>query len=180
MAASLKSLEDAFARELQDILGAEQQLLKSLPKMAKKASSSELQDAFHEHTRQTERQVDRVKQVFESIGRPLGKAHKCEGIVGILKEGEAMMKTHADPEVLDAELIGAAQKAEHYEIAAYSTACQWAEQLGYEEAYDLLGQNLYEEREAERKLGELARKRPSAEAEWRTAPEDADDLLDDE
>lgn len=162
--ASLKSLEDAFVHELQDILSAEQQILKALPKMAKKASSPELQQAFEEHLRQTEEQVNRVKQAFESIGRS-SKAEKCEGIVGIIKEGETLMKTSADPNVLDAELIGAAQKVEHYEIAAYGTVCEWAEQLGFDEAHDLLGQNLTEEKETDRKLTTLAKKQVNVGAE---------------
>ncbi len=164
MPASIKSLEDAFVHELQDILHAEQQILKALPKMTKKASSPELQDAFEEHTRQTEEQVNRVKQAFQSIGRT-SKAEKCEGISGIIKEGESVMKSSAEPEVLDAELIAAAQKVEHYEIAAYGTVCEWAEQLGFDEAHELLGLNLSEEKETDLKLSELARKQVNAQAD---------------
>jgi ferritin-like metal-binding protein YciE len=164
--AALKSLEDAFVHELQDLLSAEQQLVKALPKMAKKASTPELREAFEEHATMTENQVERLKQVFESLGRN-SKAEKCEGMSGIIKEGESLMSSkNAEPEVLDAELIAAAQKVEHYEIASYGTVCEWAEQLGFNEAHDLLGQTLAEEKETDAKLTRLAKKQVNVEAEY--------------
>lgn len=162
--AGSKSLEDAFVHELQDMLSAENQLMKALPKMAKKASSPELKKAFEEHTKVTEQQVERIKQVFESLGRA-SKSEKCEGMGGIIKEGESLMSKGGEPEVLDAELIAAAQKVEHYEIASYGTICEWAEQLGYEEAHDLLGQTLAEEKETDAKLTSLAKKQVNVGAE---------------
>ncbi|HOA75764.1 MAG TPA: ferritin-like domain-containing protein [Phycisphaerae bacterium] len=162
--AALKSLEDAFIHELQDLLSAEQQLVKALPKMAKKASTPELREAFEEHAAMTETQVERLKQVFESLGRS-GRAEKCEGMSGIIKEGESLMSSkNAEPEVLDAELIAAAQKVEHYEIASYGTVCQWAEQLGFDEAHELLGQTLAEEKETDAKLTKLAKKQVNVQA----------------
>ncbi|HPU28026.1 MAG TPA: ferritin-like domain-containing protein [Phycisphaerae bacterium] len=162
--AALKSLEDAFIHELQDLLSAEQQLVKALPKMAKKASTPELREAFEEHAAMTETQVERLKQVFESLGRS-GRAEKCDGMSGIIKEGESLMSSkNAEPEVLDAELIAAAQKVEHYEIASYGTVCQWAEQLGFDEAHELLGQTLAEEKETDAKLTKLAKKQVNVQA----------------
>jgi len=167
--ASLKSLEDAFIHELQDLLHAEQQLTKALPKMAKKASNPELKQAFDEHARMTENQVERLKKVFESLGHK-GKAEKCEGISGIIKEGESLMSSKgSEPEVLDAELIAAAQKVEHYEIAAYGTVCEWADQLGFDEAHDMLGETLAEEKETDQKLTQLARKTVNVSAGWEEA-----------
>lgn len=155
--AGMKSLEDAFIHELQDMLHAEQQLIKALPKMARKASNPQLKEAFEEHAKVSEHQADRLKKVFESLGRS-SKTEKCEGISGIIKEGETLMgKKNVEPEVLDAELIAAAQKVEHYEIASYGTICEWAEQLGFDEAHDILGQTLAEEKETDRKLTRLAK-----------------------
>lgn len=164
MAGGLKSLEDAFVHELQDMLSAENQLVKALPKMAKKASSPELKSAFEEHAKVTEQQVERIKQVFETLGKP-SKAEKCEGMGGLIKESESLISKGGEPEVLDAGLIAAAQKVEHYEIAAYGTMCEWAEQLGLEEAHDLLGQTLAEEKETDAMLTTLAKKQVNLEAE---------------
>lgn len=162
--AGLKSLEDAFIHELQDMLNAENQLIKALPKMAKKASSPELKRAFEDHAKMTEKQVERIKKVFETLGRS-SRSEKCEGMVGIIKEGESVISKGGEPEVMDAELIAAAQKAEHYEIAAYGTICEWAEQLGFEEAHDILGQTLAEEKETDQKLSTLAKKQVNVRAE---------------
>lgn len=164
MAAAMKSLEDAFVHELQDMLSAEQQIMKALPKMSKKASNPDLKKAFDEHLHQTERQAERLKEAFQSIGKS-SKAHKCEGIEGIIKEGESMLKGSAEPEVIDAALIAAAQKVEHYEIATYGTVCQWAEQLGFDEAHELLGENLSEEKATDSKLSQLAKKSINVQAE---------------
>jgi ferritin-like metal-binding protein YciE len=171
MASSLKSLEDAFVHELQDILYAEQQIMKALPKMVKKASSPELKEAFEDHLKMTEEQANRVKQVFESLGRS-SKAEKCDGMLGIIKEGQTIMGKDAEPEVMDAELIAAAQKVEHYEIAAYGTVCEWAEQLGLDDAHDLLGRTLTEEKATDQKLSELARRQVNPEAEEQLAEEE--------
>jgi len=160
---SLRSLEDAFVHELQDMLSAEQQIMKALPKMARKANSPQLRQAFEEHLKQTEDQASRIKKVFESLGRS-SKAEKCEGMSGIIKEGDSMLKKSAEPEVMDAELIAAAQKVEHYEIAAYGTICEWAEQLGLDDAHDLLGRNLAEEKQTDQKLTALAKKQVNTEA----------------
>jgi ferritin-like metal-binding protein YciE len=148
-------LRDAFVAEMRDILGGEKQIQKGLRKMMQNASNEDLREAFQEHLHQTEGQIDRLEQAFQSIGeKPRGK--HCPGIAGIIEEGEEIMGEAVEPEVLDAMLIAGAQKVEHYEIATYGTLCTWGEQLGFEEAVDLLKENLREEKETDEKLTELA------------------------
>lgn len=153
--AALKSLADAFYDELRDMLSAEKQLLKALPKMAKKASSEELKAGFEEHLAQTEKQVERLEQVFEEIGKT-AKAKKCEAMAGLIEEASSMMEEEADPDVMDAVLICCAQKVEHYEIATYGTLCTWAKQLGLMQAKELLGDTLNEEEETDKLLTKLS------------------------
>lgn len=148
---SLDTLADAFYDELCDIYHAEKQLLKALPKMAKKASSPKLAKAFDAHLAETEEQVARCEAAFEETGKA-PKAKKCEAMEGLIKEAGEMMEEKADPEVMDAILIGCAQKVEHYEIATYGTLCTWAEMLGYKKAKSALGKNLGEEEAADKKL----------------------------
>jgi ferritin-like metal-binding protein YciE len=151
----LKSLDDLLVHELQDLYNAEHQILKALPKMAKAASHSDLQKAFKEHLTQTEEQVTRLERVFKLLGVPV-KGRQCDGMAGLIQEGAKMMEEEADPSVLDAALIAAAQKVEHYEIAAYGCVCTYAEMLGHSEVHDLLGQTLEEEDATDRKLTALA------------------------
>jgi ferritin-like metal-binding protein YciE len=151
----LSSLDDLLVHELQDIYHAEGQILKALPKMIKAATHPELQSAFEEHLTQTEGQVERLEQVFKLLGVPV-KGKKCEGMAGLIEEGKRMMEEDAAPSVLDAALIAAAQKVEHYEIASYGCVCTYAEMLGYDQVHDLLGQNLDEEETTDQKLTELA------------------------
>lgn len=151
----MKTLEDLFHGVLQDVYYAEKQLLKTLPKMAKKATSEELAAAFTEHRDQTEGQIQRLDQAFEMIGKkPRGK--KCDAILGIIEEGKEVMEEAEDEEVLDAGLIGAAQAAEHYEIARYGTLCAWAKQLGKPQLARLLHQTLEEEKQTDELLTEIA------------------------
>jgi ferritin-like metal-binding protein YciE len=152
----LDSLADAFYSELQDIYSAEQQLLKALPKMAKKASSPKLVTAIEDHLEQTKEHVERVASAFEETGKT-ARAHKCEAMAGLIKEAEEMLGETADEEVMDAVLIGLAQKVEHYEIATYGTLCTWADLLGYVEAKKYLGQNLDEEEKADKLLTSISR-----------------------
>lgn len=154
---ALKTLADAFHDELRDILSAEKQLLKALPKMAKKASSTALKQAFENHLAETEKQVERVEKAFEDTGKS-PRAKHCEAMEGLVKEGEELMEEKADPDVMDALLIAAAQKVEHYEIATYGTLCTWAELLGYSNAKKLLKQNIDEEETADKKLTDLSAK----------------------
>jgi ferritin-like metal-binding protein YciE len=151
----LTSLEDLLVHELQDIYHAEGQILKALPRMIKAASHPELKSAFEEHRLQTEGQVERLEQAFKLLGIP-AKGKKCEGMAGLLEEGKKTMAEDGEPGVLDAALIAAAQKVEHYEIAAYGCVCTYAEMLGHDEVHDLLGQTLEEEEETDQKLTALA------------------------
>jgi len=162
--AKLNSLDDLLVHELQDIYNAENQILKALPKMIKAASHPELQSAFEEHLEQTEGQVERLDQVFKLLGVP-AKGRKCEGMAGLLEEGKKIMEEEAEPAVMDAALISAAQKVEHYEIASYGCVCTYAEMLGYDQVHDLLGQNLEEEETTDEKLSELAETVINVEAE---------------
>ena len=153
--AKLSSLDDLLIHELQDIYHAEGQILKALPKLAKAATSLQLKQAFEHHRIQTEGQVERLEQVFALLGRPV-KGRKCDGMAGLIEEGKKVMAQNAEPAVLDAALIAAAQKVEHYEIAAYGCVCTYAEMLGYDQVHDLLGRNLDEEEATDQRLTGLA------------------------
>ena len=153
--AKLSSLDDLLVHELQDIYHAEGQILKALPKMIKAATSPELKRAFDQHRLETQGQVERLDQVFKLLGLP-AKGKKCEGMAGLLEEGKKTMAQDAEPAVLDAALIAAAQKVEHYEIAAYGCVCTYAEMLGYDQIHELLGQNLGEEETTDQRLTALA------------------------
>ena len=148
---TMKTLSDAFYDELRDILSAEKQLLKALPKMAKKACSEELAQAFTDHLEETKTHVERVEKAFEDTGKT-PKVKKCEAMAGLIMESESLMDEEADDEVMDAMLIGAAQKVEHYEIATYGTLCTWADLLGYKNAKKLLAMNIAEEKATDEKL----------------------------
>jgi ferritin-like metal-binding protein YciE len=162
--AKLASLDDLLVHELQDIYNAEGQILKALPKMAKAATNPDLKAAFEEHRAQTEGQVQRLEQVFKLLGQPV-KGKKCDGMAGLIEEGKKMLEADAEPEVLDAALIAAAQKVEHYEIASYGCLCTYAEMLGHDEAHELLGQNLDEEETTDERLTALAESVINIEAE---------------
>ncbi|MGE5571232.1 MAG: ferritin-like domain-containing protein [Rhodospirillales bacterium] len=151
----LNSLEDLFLRELQGLFDVENQLVKALPEMADKSSSTELQNAIREHYEQTKNQVRRLEQVFENLGYK-AKSEKSEGIRGIISEGEDMADMEGESAAIDAGIIAAAQKVEHFEIAGYGTVCAYAKTLGHEQALHLLKQTLEEEKTADRKLTELA------------------------
>lgn len=150
-----EALRDLYIDELKDIYNAETQLVKALPKMAKAATSEQLRLGFEEHLEQTRGHVSRLEQIFEDLDeKPSGK--KCAGMEGLVKEGGEMIKNDFEGEVKDAGLIGAAQRVEHYEIAAYGTVRAFAELLGDGNAVDLLSQTLEEEKETDNKLTQLA------------------------
>ena len=150
-----KSLEDLFVNLLKDIYYAEKQILKALPKMAKKADSDDLRQAFEHHLEETRGQVERLEQVFALCDlKPTAKT--CAAIKGILEEGEEDMKEAKDPDVLDAGMIADAQAVEHYEIARYGTMVAWAKQLGMDDAASLLEETLEQEHNADRMLTEIA------------------------
>jgi ferritin-like metal-binding protein YciE len=149
------TLHDAFLDELRDTYDAEKQLTKALPKMVQAAHSLELREAFDSHLEETLQHVDRLERVFSSLNeKPKGK--HCEGMAGIVEEGEAMMGEDFDETTADAVLIGAAQRVEHYEMAAYGTLVSWARTMGHTEAADLLQETLEEEKAADEKLSSLA------------------------
>jgi ferritin-like metal-binding protein YciE len=160
----LGSLNDLYLDELRDLYSAESQQVKALPKMAKAASSAELRSAFEDHLEQTRGHVSRLEQIFTKLdASPKGK--KCKAMEGLIDEGKEVMGEDADPNVMDAALIAAAQRVEHYEIAGYGCARSFARLLGDEEAAELLQETLDEEAAADRKLTELAESGINIQAE---------------
>jgi ferritin-like metal-binding protein YciE len=151
----MNSLRDLFEEELKDLYSAEQQIVKSLPKMASAASSSDLKNAFEHHLEETRGHIQRLEQIFERQSMS-GKGKKCEGMEGLLKEGAELLQTRAEPWVKDAGLIGAAQRVEHYEIAGYGTARTFAEHLGEQDIAEMLQETLDEEGAADQKLTQIA------------------------
>lgn len=151
----LETLKDLFVNELKDVFDAEHQILKALPKMTKAASLTELQTAFEEHLQQTKGHVTRLEQVFEIMGER-AQRKKCDGMKGLLEEGESLMEEDAEASVRDAGLIAGAQRVEHYEMAAYGSLKSWATQLNNDEAAGLLEETLAEEKAADQKLSEIA------------------------
>lgn len=163
MASKVRTLEDLFIDLLKDLYSAENQLVKALPKMAKNAQASDLRKAFQDHLKQTEKQAERIERIFSDLeGSPRGK--KCVGMEGLVEEGNEIMKEAADPDALDAGLIAAAQKVEHYEIASYGTARAWAQHLGHHDAAKLLEQTLEEESMANELLTRIAESHVNMEA----------------
>jgi ferritin-like metal-binding protein YciE len=169
-----EGLRELYLDELKDLYSAENQLIKALPKMAKAASSEQLREGIEEHLEQTKEQARRLERIFEMMDEnPKGK--KCVGMEGLVKEGQELMREDFEDEVMDAGIIGAAQRVEHYEIAAYGTARTFAEVLGENEHVPLLEETLEEEKETDRKLNELANqineeaKRQPAQAERETS-----------
>jgi ferritin-like metal-binding protein YciE len=159
----LESLKDLYMEQLKDLYSAETQLVDALPKMADACSSPELKNAFREHLNQTRQHVTRLEQIFKKLDES-PKGETCEGMKGLLKEGEAMMKMKGEPEVIDAGLIAAAQRVEHYEIAGYGTVRTYAELIGDQDAVRLLERTLQEEEEADEKLTEIAESHINQEA----------------
>lgn len=160
-----KNLEKLLIEQLKDLHSAETQLVAALPKLAKAASTPELQAAFNLHLDETRNHVQRIEQIFESLeGSPRGK--KCHGMEGLIEEGNELIKEKAeyDADTLDAGLIAAAQKVEHYEISAYGTVRAFAQHLGLQDAVKLISQTLEEEYAADRKLTALAESRVNPEA----------------
>ena len=151
----LNTLKALYYHELKDLYSAEKQLVRALPKMAKAATNEELRAGFEMHLEQTKEQVNRLETILKNHDQTT-RGPKCKGMEGLLAEGEDLMEEEADPEVLDAGLICAAQKVEHYEIAGYGSARTFAEMLGDKEGARLLQQTLDEEGETDKKLTKLA------------------------
>lgn len=150
-----QGLKELYIDELKDIYNAENQLVKALPKLAKASSSDELREGFEKHLEQTKGHVERLEQIFQTLGEsPKGK--KCAGMEGLVEEGSEVLKEGLEGAVLDAALIGAAQRVEHYEIAAYGTVIAFAETLGQSEHASLLEATLAEEKETDETLTTMA------------------------
>ena len=159
----LDNLRKLYVEELRDLYSAETQLVKALPKMAKSASSDELKQAFEDHLGQTEGHVERLEEIFEDLEEsPKGKT--CKAMKGLVEEGSEILEEEGEDSVLDAGIIAAAQKVEHYEIASYGTVRTWATLLGEDEAAELLQETLDEEGEADKLLNQLAQEIVNPEA----------------
>lgn len=164
----MQTLNELFEDTLRDIYYAEKAILKALPKMARKASSTELKSAFEEHIGQTEEQVARLEQVFEMIDKaPRGK--RCPAIDGLSEEASEIMQEAEDETVRDAGMLAAAQAVEHYEISRYGTLAAWADKLGMSDAAELLRTTLQEEKDTDIKLSELAESEINIEADERSS-----------
>jgi ferritin-like metal-binding protein YciE len=161
---AMETMQDLYLHELKDIYNAEKQILQALPKMAKAANHASLRKAFEEHQQVTEEQVRRLETIFDDLGeKAAGK--KCKGMEGLIEEGEEILEEDADPDVRDAAMIAAAQRVEHYEIAAYGTARTYAKQLGFDRHVELLQQTLDEEAATDERLTQLAETRVNRDAE---------------
>jgi len=155
MATNVKTMEDLFLEEIRDLLDAEKQITKALPKMVKASTSEDLSAAFNEHLEQTRGHIQRLEQIFSDLGVKSGGV-KCKGMEGLLKEGEEMIDMTDAGLVRDAGLIAAAQRVEHYEMAGYGSARTFAQLLGRTDAADLLEETLDEEKETDERLTEIA------------------------
>lgn len=165
---TIKTLKDLFVDELKDMYNAENQLTKALPQMAKKANSDTLKKALEDHLKETENHITRLEKVFKEIDMP-AKGKKCDAMEGLIKEAKSMMEEVKNTNVLDAAIISAAQKVEHYEIGSYGTLRTFANLLGLTKAVDLLQETLDEESAANEKLTQIAESEVNAEAEEATA-----------
>jgi ferritin-like metal-binding protein YciE len=173
---AFETLQDVLVDQLKDLLSAEKQLVKALPKMAKAATDERLREALEEHAEVTRQQAERLTKVFESMDMT-AKAKKCEGMAGLILEGEEVLehkKSSAGP-ALDAAIIIACQKVEHYEISTYGSVRTLAEELGLTEAAELLQETLDEESEANEKLNEIAQEVNAAAAEGADESEEEED-----
>jgi ferritin-like metal-binding protein YciE len=159
----LQSLHDALLHELKDIYSAEKQLTKALPKMAKGASNPDLSAGFEQHLEETLEHVNRLEGIFKEL-EASSRGEKCKGMEGLLEEGSKLLEEDGEPAVIDALLVSAAQRVEHYEIAAYGSAIAFAEQLGLQNVAEVLKQTLAEEESTDKKLTELAESTINAEA----------------
>jgi ferritin-like metal-binding protein YciE len=160
----LESLKDLYLEQLRDLYSAETQIVDALPKMAEAATSPDLRKGFNDHLRQTEEHVRRLERIFQDL-QESPKGHTCEGMKGLLKEGSEMTKMRGEPAVIDAGLIAAAQRVEHYEMAGYGTVRTYAEMLGKTEHVSLLERTLQEEEQTDEHLTELAESHINVEAQ---------------
>jgi len=164
MAKKMTSLDELYVDLLKDLYSAENQLVKALPKMAKAAESADLRKAFEEHLKQTKNHAERIERIFSERGNGSPRGKKCAGMEGLIEEGKEIMQENMEAQVMDAGLIAAAQKVEHYEIASYGTARAWAQQMGYDRDADLLQKSLDEESAANEKLTQIAESHVNVQA----------------
>lgn len=167
-----KGFQDLFEHELKDIYSAEKQLTKALPKMAKASTNEELRMAFENHLRETEGQIERLEKIFTQLNVSYSRVEKCKAMEGLIEEGKGLLEENLEPQVLDAALIAAAQRVEHYEIAAYGCARTFAARLGHADIAELLQESLDEEGNADEKLTEIAESVVNQEAEAASAAEE--------
>ena len=160
---ALESLQDLYLEQLKDLHSAEEQIIEALPKMIEQTKNPELRQGFEKHLSQTKEQLRRLEQIGQRAGQKLS-GHKCKGMEGLLEEGEELMKKRADSDVLDAALIAAAQRVEHYEMAGYGCARTYARLLGLNDDAKLLQQTLDEEGDTDHKLTDLAERVINIEA----------------
>jgi ferritin-like metal-binding protein YciE len=172
----IDTLETLLQEELKDIYDAEKRLVKAIPKMAKAASSPELRSALEEHLEVTRNQVLRLEEVFEELGIP-AKGKPCAGMKGLIEEGEEVISQDGEEALTDLAIIGATQRVEHYEIAAYGTVRTMAEKLGNERAAELLEETLNEEKEADEKLTEIAEQLYTQQAESGETEEEGEEEI---
>ena len=151
----LESLNDLYLEQLRDLYSAETQIVDALPKMVEAATSPDLKKGFSDHLRQTEEHVSRLERIFTDL-QEKPKGETCEAMKGLIKEGSSMVKANGEPAAIDAGLIAAAQRVEHYEIAGYGTVCTYAEMLGHADHKKLLAMTLDEEKATDQKLTSLA------------------------
>jgi ferritin-like metal-binding protein YciE len=151
---SLDSLDKLFLAELKDVYNAEKQIVRALPRMAKAAESQELRQAFTQHLKETQGHVERLERIFKELDQP-ARGKKCKGMEGLLEEGKEIMEQEGEGAVIDAALIAAAQRVEHYEMAAYGCLRTYAQLLGHSDAERLLQQTLNEEEAADQKLTQI-------------------------
>lgn len=168
----LKTLNDVLVHELQDLFSAENQITEALPKMAKAATTDSLRDGFEEHLEQTQTHIERLQEIADVLNISLD-GDTCKGMEGLLAEGSKLLKEDHST-VLDAALISAAQRVEHYEIAGYGSASTFAELLGFDDVVDLLNETLDEEKETDAKLTDIAETEVNVEAEEESEDPDTD------
>jgi ferritin-like metal-binding protein YciE len=166
-----KGFNDLFELELKDLYSAEKQITKALPKMAKAATNEDLREAFESHLEETEGQIKRLEKIFKQLDISFARVEKCKAMEGLIEEGKEVMEEGLEPEVLDAALICAAQKVEHYEMAGYGCARTFAQQLGHSDIAELLQETLDEEGAADEKLNEIAESVVNEEAVTASADE---------
>jgi ferritin-like metal-binding protein YciE len=170
----INTLQDLYIEELRDIYNAETQLIKALPKVAQAATSDELRAAFEDHLEQTKEHVERLDQIFESLGTA-SKGKKCKAMEGLIEECNELLEEDIAEPVLDAALIAAAQRIEHYEISVYGTLATFAKLLAREDDADLLGQTLDEEKETDETLTDIAESTINAEAQGEEESEEEEE-----